>query len=194
MLCNRRMKQSIVSVNEDVATHRLRWPNMLKAGLRTMLCHYKFMMRIQSKRWIEILPLVAIFWWFGCAGNGQGLDENGDPVGNGGLPVAFEPTFSNIQQNVFSAICIECHSGVAAPEGLRLDAQNSYSHLVNVPSQEQSDLFRVEPGNPNRSYIIRKLEGGPNITGGQMPLDRTPLDQQTINAIRVWIVLGALQN
>jgi hypothetical protein len=153
-------------------------------------------MKILKKHWLEILQVVVILYCFGCAGNGQGLDENGDPIGsgNGGLPVAFEPTFSNIQENVFSAICIECHSGVLAPEGLRLDAQNSYNHLVGVRSAEQSDLFRVEPGNPNRSYIIRKLEGGPDITGGQMPLDRTPLDQRTINAIRVWIAQGAPRN
>jgi hypothetical protein len=153
-------------------------------------------MRISTERLIQILQVVAIFYFFGCAGNGQGLDENGNPIGtgNGGLPIAFEPTFTNIQQNVFSAICIECHSGAGAPEGLRLDPQNSYNHLVNIPSQQQSDLFRVEPGNPDRSYIIRKLEGGPDITGGQMPLDRTPLDQETINAIRVWIAQGAPQN
>jgi hypothetical protein len=153
-------------------------------------------MKIRKEHWIEILQIIAILYCFGCAGNGQGLDENGDPIGsgNGGLPVAFEPTFSNIQQNVFSAICIECHCGVLAPEGLRLDPQNSYNNLVGVRSAEQSDLFRVEPGNANRSYIIRKLEGGPDISGGQMPLDRTPLDQSTINAIRVWIAQGAPRN
>jgi hypothetical protein len=153
-------------------------------------------MKILKEHWIEILQVLAMLFCFGCAGNGQGLDENGNPIdsGNGGLPVAFEPTFSNIQQNVFSAICIECHSGVDAPEGLRLDPQNSYNHLVNVPSAEQSDLFRVEPGNPDRSYIVRKLEGRPDISGDQMPLDRTPLDQLTINAIRVWIAQGAPRN
>ena len=151
-------------------------------------------MKILKEHWIEILQIIAILYCFGCAGNGQGLDENGNPIGsdgNGGLPVAFEPTFLNIQQNVLSAICIECHSGALAPEGLRLDPLNSYNHLVGVRSSEQSDLFRVEPGNPDRSYIIRKLEGGPDISGGQMPLDRTPLDQLTINAIRVWIAQGA---
>jgi hypothetical protein len=142
-----------------------------------------------------IISLMAILF-SGCAGNGAGLDENGNPIGSGGggLPVAFEPTFSNIQQNVFSAICIECHIGAAAPEGLRLDAQNSYANLVNVRSVEQSNLFRVNPGNPNDSYIIHKLEGGPNITGGQMPLNRPPLQQNTINAIRVWIAQGAPNN
>jgi hypothetical protein len=153
-------------------------------------------MKILKERWVEILQIVLILFWSGCAGNGQGLDENGNPIGsgNGDLPVAFEPTFSNIQQNVFSAICIECHSGVEAPEGLRLDSQNSYINLVNVRSTEKPDLFRVEPGNPDESYIVRKLEGGPDISGGQMPLDRPPLDQLTINAIRVWISQGAPQN
>ena len=143
-----------------------------------------------------LLQITAVFFLFGCAGNGAGLDENGIPIGSdpGGIPVAFDPTFSNIQQNVFSRICIDCHFGVAAPEGLQLDPQNSYDHLVNVRSNEQPDLFRVHPGNPDLSYIIRKLEGGPDITGGQMPLDRAPLDQETINTIRLWIAQGAPQN
>ena len=149
-----------------------------------------------KKQIFNYLSLLMIFFWIGCAGNGQGLDENGNPIGNGGggLPVAFDPTFTNIQQNVFSAICVECHIGAFAPEGLRLDPQNAYNNLVSIRSSEQPDLFRVEPGNPDASYIIRKLEGGPDITGGQMPLDRTPLDQNTINAIRVWIAQGAPRN
>jgi len=133
---------------------------------------------------------------YGCAGNGNGLDVNGNPIGSdgGGLPVAFEPTYTNIQNNVFSSICIECHVGAQAPEGLRLDAQNAYDNLVGVRSVEQSDLFRVAPGSPDASYIIHKLEGGPNITGGQMPLNRPALSQETINAIRVWISQGAPRN
>jgi hypothetical protein len=133
----------------------------------------------------------------GCAGNGQGLDENGNPIGSdpgGDLPVAFEPTFTNIQQNVFSAICVQCHIGAAAPEGLRLDDANAYAFLVNVASEERPELLRVRPGDPDNSYLIRKLEGGPDIAGAQMPLNLPPLSQETINAIRVWISQGAQQN
>jgi hypothetical protein len=145
----------------------------------------------------SVLVLVILAGWcYGCAGNGNGLDENGNPLGNdnGGMPGAFDPTFTNIQRNVFGAICIECHSGAGAPEGLRLDAQNSYQNLVNVSSVQQPDLLRVNPGNPDESYLIRKLEGGPNIIGGRMPLDRTPLSQNTINTIRLWIAQGAPNN
>ena len=142
-----------------------------------------------------LLLILAIVPFTGCAGNGQGLDENGNPVGNdGGLPVAFDPTFSNIQQNVLSAVCIECHAGSTAPEGMRLDPQNAFSNLVGVPSVERPDLLRVKPGDPDNSYIIQKLEGAPGIVGGQMPLDRPPLSQETINAIRAWIAQGAPQN
>jgi hypothetical protein len=149
------------------------------------------------KRTPAVLILyLGVILLFGCAGNGRGLDENGNPIGSGGgdLPVAFEPTFTNIQQNVLSSICVECHVGAQAPEGLRLDPQNAYDNLVGVHSVEQSNLFRVAPGDPDDSYIIRKLEGGPNITGGQMPLNRPSLPQNTINAIRIWIARGAPRN
>lgn len=142
------------------------------------------------------LLLVLVVWIGGCSGNGRGLDVNGNPVGSSGsgLPVAFEPTFQNIQQNVFSSICIACHTGSGAPQGLQLDAAHAYQMLVNVPSVERSDLVRVQPGNPDASYIIQKLEGSPGIVGGQMPFNRPPLPQTTINAIRVWIAQGAPNN
>lgn len=150
-------------------------------------------------RRIDLLPFLLIgfaLFLTNCAGNGQGLDENGNPIGSdgGGIPIAFDPTFTNIQNNVFSPICTACHIGANAPQGLRLDESSSYGLLVGIRSVEQSGLFRVEPGNPNNSYLIRKLEGGPDITGAQMPLNRPPLQQTTINAIRVWIAQGALRN
>jgi hypothetical protein len=155
-------------------------------------------MNHKDSLWALIALLALVLSLNGCAGNGKGLDENGNPIGSGddggGLPVAFEPTFTNIQTNVFNSICIQCHVGAAAPQGLRLDDQNSYDSLVNVLSNERLDLFRVEPGNPDNSYLIRKLEGGPGIAGAQMPLNLTPLPQETINAIRVWISQGAQRN
>ena len=154
-----------------------------------------FIRRLRAQD-LVLVQIALLLLLCGCAGSGAGLDEQGNPIGSGdgGIPVSFDPTFTNIQQNVFNRICIDCHFGAAAPEGLRLDEQNAYDNLVNVNSNEQPDLFRVNPGNPDASYIIRKLEGGPDITGAQMPLDRSPLDQQTINAIRLWIAQGAQRN
>ena len=40
-----------------------------------------------------------------------------------------------------------CHIGANAPQGLRLDATNSYAMLVSVASSEVPSLLRVNPGN-----------------------------------------------
>jgi hypothetical protein len=125
----------------------------------------------------------------GCAGNGKGLDANGS-AGSGGPP-PLTADFQSIQENIFTPICTKCHIGAAAPLGLQLDAAHSYSLLVGVPSVEQPNVLRVQAGNPDSSYIIRKLQGTPGISGGQMPLGGPYLPQSTIDVIRQWITNGA---
>jgi Bacterial Ig-like domain len=92
---------------------------------------------------------------------------------------------------VFTPICSKCHVGASAPEGLQLDAAHSYNLLVGVPSAEQPNFLRVKPGDPDNSYMVRKIEGASGIDGGQMPLGETPLPQATIDAIRQWVMSGA---
>ncbi|HEY6642114.1 hypothetical protein [Povalibacter sp.] len=127
----------------------------------------------------------------GCAGNGEGLDENGRPIDGGPVPLA--PTFASIQQNVFTPICTGCHVGAQAPLGLRLDEASSYAMLVNAPSAEVPSLMRVRPGDPDGSYLLHKLQGSAAI-GGRMPLGGPPLPQATIDVIRQWITDGAQQS
>jgi hypothetical protein len=133
---------------------------------------------------------------YGCAGNGSGLDSNGNPVapgggsGGGGLTADFK----SIQDNVFTPICTRCHIGASAPEGLQLDEAHSYALLVGVASAEQPSVKRVEAGDPDSSYIIRKLQGTPGISGQQMPFGGPYLPQSTIDVIRQWITNGAQQS
>jgi hypothetical protein len=77
---------------------------------------------------------------------------------------------------------------------LQLDAAHSYSLLVGVASTEQPTVKRVEAGDPDSSYIIRKLEGLSGIDGGQMPLGGPYLPQSTIDFIKQWITNGAQQS
>jgi methionine-rich copper-binding protein CopC len=142
-----------------------------------------------------VASLAAAAALYGCAGNGNGLDSNGNPIapgsgsgGGGGLTADFQ----SIQNNVFTPICTKCHQGASAPQGLQLDATHSYAALVGVPSSEQPSVLRVEAGDPDSSYIIRKLQGTPGISGVQMPADGPPyLPQSTIDVIRQWITNGA---
>jgi hypothetical protein len=124
----------------------------------------------------------------GCAGDGTGLDANGRPVADVPAP---NGDFQEIQDTIFTPICTTCHIGTGAPQGLRLDAGNSYAMLVNVASAEVPAALRVNPGNPNASYIVQKIEGTAAV-GVRMPANGPPyLPQDRIDLVRRWIAAGA---
>jgi hypothetical protein len=130
----------------------------------------------------------------GCsAGSGEGLDDNGRPIGEGGGDVPLTADFDSIQANVFTPSCAlsGCHAGAAAPLGLKLDVGNSFALLANVSSVQAPGTLRVKPFEPALSYLIQKLEG--TATGGlRMPLGGPSMPQATIDVIRQWITEGAL--
>jgi len=140
-------------------------------------------------RWVA--PLTAALL-AACAGNGEGLNSNGQPITEGSNPdTPLSADFQSIQDNVFTPICVRCHSGAAAPEGLQLDAGHSYALLVGVPSGEMPNLDRVKAGDPDSSYLVQKLEGATGIAGARMPKGGPYLPQSTIDVIRQWITNGA---
>ena len=96
-------------------------------------------------------------------------------------------------QPIFDTNCAlsGCHSTVGPKAGLVLTAGSSANNLLNVPSSQQPALRRVLVGNPDNSYMIRKIQGGPSITGARMPLNRAPLSQAQIDLLRLWISQGA---
>lgn len=96
-------------------------------------------------------------------------------------------------QPIFDSYCVYCHMTGAAQGGLSLEPGASYSNLVNAASSE-SPLLRVEPGAPERSYLLHKLEGTHLRVGGKgerMPLGGGPLPANEIALIRQWIAQGA---
>jgi hypothetical protein len=113
-----------------------------------------------------------------------------------------EPTFSSIQQQIFSAgdssgrpACTNCHNAVGSRfNGLDLSAAVSYNNLVNVASRGRAGAVRVVPDDPDSSYLIHKLEGGPNIAGVRMPLNGPYLTEGQVLVIRRWIEIGAPNN
>ena len=115
---------------------------------------------------------------------------SGDGYGTGGGGGTLTPTFTSIQANVFTPICVTCHSGASAPHGLRLDGGNSYALLVGVPSDEQPSILRVKPNDPNNSYLVQKIQGTA-ASGERMPAGMPALPQATIDTIRQWITNGA---
>ncbi len=146
----------------------------------------------KSLRALGILCLAAALGP-GCGGgSGEGLDGNGRPLGEGDDPSGpMTASFGSIQSHVFTPVCSVCHAGASAPQGMRLDALNSYSMIVGVASREVPSLMRVAPGDPNSSYLVQKIEGHAAV-GARMPFGGPYLDAGTIALIRLWISNGAL--
>lgn len=107
-----------------------------------------------------------------------------------------QPTLTSIQSNIFSVNCAlsGCHAGASPQQGMNLSEGQAFSNIVNVRSNEVPSLFRVEPGNPEDSYLFMKITGATGIVGSRMPLGRSPLSSEEIETIRQWIEDGAQNN
>jgi len=111
------------------------------------------------------------------------------------------PTFASIQREIFNtrdssgrAACVECHNAARArfAGGMSLVEGVSYQALVGVASTGKPGATRVVAGDPDNSYILKKLLGSSGIAGGRMPFGTGPfLSDGQIRIIRRWIELGA---
>ena len=92
--------------------------------------------------------------------------------------------------------CAVCHVTGQEPGLLSLIPAKSYDALVGQESV-QSDLKRVEPGEPEQSYVYHKLVGSHLEAGGeglQMPFASPPLNEAQIDLVKRWIAEGARNN
>jgi hypothetical protein len=138
------------------------------------------------------LVVVSILGSVGCD---ESLSDLTGPTPN------LEPTFSSIQQEIFSSgdssgrpACTNCHNTALNRGLLDLSPAVSYNNLVNVASRLRPGVVRVIPSDPDNSYLIHKLEGTVPITGVRMPLGGPYLESGQILVIRRWIEIGAPNN
>jgi len=161
-----------------------------------------------------VVPMLIVLALWGCAEDGtlMGLcgDGKADPFeqcddgntldGDGcnalcevEIDPGIEPTLASIQEKVFSPICAACHfPGGTGPMPLH-NEQASYDSLVLVGFSFMCAGPRVDPGNPDNSCLVLKIEGSVLASGSAMPPPPLPpLAQEQIDAIREWILQGAL--
>ena len=139
---------------------------------------------------------LVITWILG----GVGCDESRSTLA--GPTPNLEPTFSSIQQEIFSSgdssgrpACTNCHNAIGSRfNGLDLSPAVSYGNLVNIASRGKPGAVRVIPSDPENSYIIHKLEGRSTIAGVRMPLGGPFLETGQIQIIKRWIEIGAPNN
>jgi hypothetical protein len=135
---------------------------------------------------------------------GSACDEKLSDV-TGPTP-SLNPTFSSINSNILQATdssgrsaCIQCHTNVGRnPSGGLNLAGDPWAALVNKPSVGRPGEILVIPGDPENSYLYKKLSfatGSPQIAGNQMPRNGPPyLTEGQIEVIERWIELGAKNN
>jgi hypothetical protein len=117
--------------------------------------------------------------------------------GEAPTPPAPTVTLTQLQTTIFTPICSGCHTGGGGslPSSMNLsNAAATFAATVGVASTQQPALQRVNPGNPDDSYLVRKIEGAAGISGGRMPLGGAPLDPTLIANVRAWIAAGAQNN
>jgi hypothetical protein len=89
-----------------------------------------------------------------------------------------------------------CHDGADPAEGMNLTEGSAHQNLVGVTAN-QCELVdnreRVEPTNPDGSYLIDKILGVDlcGDTVQQMPAGGDPLSEAEVDAFRKWIEQGA---
>jgi hypothetical protein len=136
---------------------------------------------------------------------GCGSQQSPTLAGPTPSPATPNPTvsFSIIQHDIFEtsdangrAACATCHTSVGRTPagGLDLSHAAAYDQLVNMPARAVSGSMRVVPGDPDRSYLVRTIEGASGIAGQRMPINGPYLTGEQIAMVRQWIAQGAPRN
>ena len=145
----------------------------------------------ERMRWLFGAVLVLGLGLFGCGGDGStlgpdGTPDNGDNGDNGTAKV----TLGELSDEIFTPGCAGCHGGGNPSAGLSLAKDVIAANIIDKAAASKSEYKLVNPGSPDDSYIVMKLENR-DITGSQMPLGGTPLSTEQIEKIRDWIAAGA---
>jgi len=89
-----------------------------------------------------------------------------------------------VQTNVFGPAC-RCHWGLDREANLELYAPGLEARLIGRPSTQCDNMTLIVPGDPDGSYLVRKLMDAAPACGNQMPGGTLPDDK--LQAVRAWV-------
>jgi hypothetical protein len=148
------------------------------------------------KKYIILLGIFSIALLQACEKTIQ--DDRRNPFGDSNTvnnqTDSLNPTsIEGLHQNIFSVKCANptCHDGSFEPDFRTI--QSTYASLVYHPVVKNDDqnsfYFRVTPGNPEESWLVRRVLVDDIL--GKMPLYAEPLSNEEIQQIKDWIGNGA---
>ncbi len=125
--------------------------------------------------------------------------SNGDAslFGSAPLPGVAPVSLARDVQPIFTRNCTTagCHNGTDQQAGLVLESGHLFAAgtgAVGVPSVEDPNFLRIEPGHAADSWLVRKLLG--TALFERMPYGAPPLADADVALVRKWIDDGAHDN
>lgn len=85
--------------------------------------------------------------------------------------ISAQATYTDIY-NIFQTNCITCHDATSPAGGLNLSATSAsvYTSIVNANPTNPAALAkgdkRIKPGDPHRSFLLRKCQNGLDADNG----------------------------
>src|SRR6185295_16813120 len=128
-------------------------------------------MRAPGAAGVVVGVLACLF--IGCAGSGGGGGGGGGPKPPAcksqvpGDPISYPNNIAPILAR--SCGLAGCHVPPIVNAGLDLTPAKAYDQMVNVNSSQVPSLKRIKPGDPDNSYLLRKITPGSEIQGVLMP-------------------------
>lgn len=112
-----------------------------------------------------------------------------------------EATLTAVRDNVLLPGCSysSCH-GSGSAGGLQFDVEDLHVALLGHEVTGPTDMPLVDPGNPEGSWLYRKLaycepEGADGVTVAHMPINSPILiEDELVALVRDWIAAGALED
>lgn len=113
-------------------------------------------------------------------------DKADDTAGDTG---SAEPaTWEEVRDEVLVPSCGfgTCHAPPGSA-GFAIEADTPEDAYIEEVAFQDESYFLVDPGNPDDSYLLMKLEGTAGIDGDPMPPPTGGLDPAKIDMVRSWI-------
>lgn len=130
-----------------------------------------------------------------CGGGGR--TGSPPPTGPAGPPPA-EVSWASDVWPILLVRCQVCHTvgrgAEEVPDMRMTDPSTLYDRWVRVFSQCNPNLFRVLPGDSDRSFVYDKISRPAPLCGQRMPLDGPMLEPGEQLIIKDWIDQGARHN
>jgi hypothetical protein len=121
--------------------------------------------------------------------DGVEVEAATDPLDAGDFPL----TYTDDVYPLFQVECAGCHTGGGNSGGFNLD---DYVDVVNEPSNDVPGMDRIEPFDPDDSYLFHKLNDTQLTVGGsglRMPRSGPALTVDEKALVETWIIQGALE-